>query len=272
MRKTTVSTDKIQVSSQLRWVRLDQMKVNPQAQRALSQAWVDELAKDFNPDLMGFVHVSYRDGWYYIVDGQHRVQAAIAWLGSDQAVQCHVYEDLTNSQEAELFLELNKTRKQGPMGSYKVALTAGYPVQTDVDRIARSLDLRIGTSKELEEIGCVTVLLNTYRKHGPGSLSFALRVIRDAYGYDGFKREFINALALIKDRYGNAVDEEKLVMRLTKKGIVELKRQARTYREASGNPADQCHAHVMVTFYNQGNGQRIDPWWNLGVVAIGASA
>ncbi|MGW4124736.1 DUF6551 family protein [Nocardia sp. NPDC004711] len=246
-------------------MRLDQMKVNPLAQRALSQAWVDELAKDFNPDLMGFVHVSHRDGWYYIVDGQHRVQAAVSWLGSAQQVQCHVYEGLTNAQEAELFLELNRTRQQGPMGRYKVALTAGKSAESDVDRIVRALDLRIGTNKDLEEITCVATILNTYRKHGPGSLSFSLRVIRDSYGYDGFRREPISALALIKDRYGDGIDEQRLTDRLTRKGLVELRRAAKSMREATGNPADQCYAHTMVAFVNQGSGKRIEPWWNLGV-------
>ncbi|KZM70958.1 hypothetical protein IU500_07170 [Nocardia terpenica] len=262
---------RIEVTSRLRWVRLDQMKVNPQAQRVLDRAWADELARDFDPDLMGFIHVSLRDGWYYIVDGQHRRDAAMTFLGSDQQVQCHVYEGLTCAQEAELFLELNRTKRQGPMGRYKVALTAGKPVETDIDRIVRALGLQIGANPALEEIGCVTTLVGVYRKHGPGSLGFALRVIRDTYGYDGFKREPIAALALIKDRYGDGIDEARLASRLARKGLVELRRAAKSMREATGNPADQCYAHTMVAFYNRGTGKRIDPWWNLGAVGGGAS-
>lgn len=210
-----------------------------------------------------------RDGWYYIVDGQHRVRAAIMFLGdSSQQVQCHVYENLTCDQEANLFLELNNTKKQGPMSRYKVALTAGKADELDVERICRSLDLRIGLDKSCEEIGCVTAILAVYRKHGPASFSFAMRVIRDAYGFDGFKRQNMSALALIKDRYGDRIDEAKLTERLAKSGIVALNQQAKAMKEATGNPADQCYAHAMIQFYNQRNAHRVDPWWNLSVVGV----
>jgi len=260
---------RIEVTSHLQWVRLDQMKINPQAQRGLNESWANTLADEFNPDLMGFIHVSHRDGWYYIVDGQHRVRAAIMFLGdSSQQVQCHVYENLTCDQEANLFLELNNTKKQGPMSRYKVALTAGKADELDVERICRSLDLRIGLDKSCEEIGCVTAILAVYRKHGPASFSFAMRVIRDAYGFDGFKRQNMSALALIKDRYGDRIDEAKLTERLAKSGIVALNQQAKAMKEATGNPADQCYAHAMIQFYNQRNAHRVDPWWNLSVVGV----
>ncbi|WP_336670696.1 DUF6551 family protein [Tsukamurella sp. USMM236] len=263
-----MANDRIEFTSHIGWVRLDQMKINPQAQRPLDQAWVDKLTKDFNPDVMGMLHVSHRDGWYYVVDGQHRRAAAIQWLGSDQSVQCHIYENLTSADEANLFLKLNSTKNQSPMGKYKNALTAGWPLECDIDRIARASGIVIGSSKQIEEVSCVTALINTYKKSGPGSLAFSLRVIRDAYGYDGFQRDPISALALIKDRYGDAIDEEKLAMRLNKVGIVELRRKAKDWRETTGNPANQCHAHTMITFYNRGNVKKVDPWWNIGVVGV----
>lgn len=261
---------RIELTSRIQWVRLDQMKINPQAQRAVSQQWVDELAAGFNPDIMGFPHVSHRDGWYYVIDGQHRIKAALAFLGdSSQQIQCHVYENLTNEQEARLFLELNNTKKQGPMSRYKVALTAGSADECDVERICRSLDLRIGMDKSCEELACISAILSVYRKHGPASFSFAMRVIRDAYGFDGFKRQTISALALIKDRYGDAINEDALVDRLEKKGMVALNVSAKSMKEATGNPLDQCFAHAMIHFYNIRNaGKRVDPWWNLGVVGV----
>lgn len=258
---------RIYVTSRLQWVRLDQMKVNPQAQRAIDQRWVDELAKDFDPDKMGFISVSFRDGWYYIIDGQHRVAAAINYLGSDQQVQCHVFEGLTVEQEATLFLDLNRQKKQGAMSKYKVALTAGSPLECDVDRITRSLGLCIGNSAQLEEIVCVTAILTVYKKNGPGSLSTSLRIIRDAFGYEGFKPAVIQGLALVVDRYGSSLHEEQMVKRLKAASLVELHRQAKTFRHGAGSQLNQCYAHKMVEFYNRGRGEKLQPWWNLGVSA-----
>jgi len=264
---------RLELNSHLGWVRLDQMKINPQAQRALNNAWASTLAEDFDPDLMGFIHVSHRDGFYYIVDGQHRARAAAIFLGdTSQQVQCHIYDNLTNDQEARLFLELNNTKKQSAMGRYKVALSGparDYPDEHDVERICRSLDLRIGMDQSCEEITCITAILTVYRKHGAASFSFAMRVIRDSYGYDGFKQQTISALALIKDRYGDRVEEKKLVERLSQSGAVALNQSAKSMKEATGNPAAQCYAHAMIQFYNQRNVQfRVEPWWNLNVVGV----
>lgn len=258
---------RIELTSKLQWVRLDQMKISPLAQRKLNQAWADELTKRFDPDLMGMLHASYRDGWYWVVDGQHRREGAIGFLGSDQQVQCHVYTGLTIQQEAELFLALNSTKTQSAMSKYQVALTAGpgdRPVESDVDRITRALGLTVGPNANGGEITCVTALINTYKKNGPGSLSFALRVIRDAYAYDGFKAAIIGGLALVYDRYGDQLDEETLVQRLAGGTLPIVHRQGKALRESLGRSADQCYAAALVDAYNsraKGRAHRLAEWF-----------
>lgn len=257
---------RLELTSHLGWVRLDQMKINPQAQRAFNPN-NPAVAGLFDPEVMGYIVVSHRDGWYYVVDGQHRRAGALNFLGdSSQQVQCRVFTGLTSEQEAELFLMLNDVKKQSAMSKYEKALHAGWAAECDVERIARSLDLRIGVDKACEEIACVTVLLSVYQKRGPAALSFALRVIRDSYGFDGFKKPIIEALALITDRYGNALNEKALIERLHKKGLIEVNRSAKSMKEATGNPQSQCYAHAMIQFYNLRNGSKVEPWWNLGIV------
>lgn len=259
---------RLELTSHLAWVRLDQMKLNPLAQRSFNPN-NPAVSGTFDPEVMGYIVVSFRDGWYYVVDGQHRREGAIQFLGdSSQQVQCRVFEGLTSEQEAELFLMLNDQKKQDAMSKYKVSLTAGRGRECDVERICRSLDLRIGRDKSCEEIGCVSALLRVYDKHGPASFSFSMRVIRDAYGFDGFKQQTISAVALVKDRYGDSIDEETLVDRLRKKGLVALNQSAKSMKEATGNPADQCYAYAMIQFYNLRNSRRVEPWWNLGIVGV----
>lgn len=259
---------RLELSSRLGWVRLDQMKINPQAQRGFN-ANNPAVKNPFNPDVMGFLHVSHRDGWYYVVDGQHRMRGACAFLGdTSQQIQCHIYEGLTSQEEAKLFLMLNDTKHQTPMDKHKKGVHANLADDCDVERICRSLDLRIGLDKSCEEIACITALMKVYRKHGPAALSFSMRVIRDAYGYDGFKQHMIEALALITDRYGTGIDEKSLIERLDKKGMIELNRSAKAMKEATGNPLSQCYAHSMIQFYNWRNGSPVSPWWNLSVVGV----
>ena len=97
---------RIERAGRLRWVPLAQMRINPLAQRDLNQAWVAKLAAGFDLEQIGAPVVSHRGGWYYLIDGQHRIEALKLWLGSweGQQVQCWCYEGLTEAQEAELFL------------------------------------------------------------------------------------------------------------------------------------------------------------------------
>ena len=257
---------RLELNSHLGWVRLDQMKLNPLAQRSFNPN-NPAVRGEFDPEVMGYIVVSHRDGWYYIVDGQHRQRGVLAYLGdSSQQVQCRIFEGLTSEQEAELFLMLNDQKKQDAMSKYKVALTAGRADECDVDRITRSLGLRIGYDKNCEEIGCISTMLKVYRDHGPTAFSFAMRVIRDAYGFDGFKENVIKALALITNRYGNSINEEALAAKLAKKGLPEVNYAAKSMKEATGNPYPQCYAHAMINVYNVRNANRVEPWWNLGVI------
>ena len=89
---------RIERQARLRWVPLTQMRVSPLAQRDLNQARVNRLAAVFDIEQMGAPTVSHRGGWYYLIDGQHRIEALKLWLGfwEDQQVQCWCYEGLSD--------------------------------------------------------------------------------------------------------------------------------------------------------------------------------
>jgi len=259
--------DRISRSSRLGWVRLDEMKINPQAQRDFDQKWAEELLSKFDPDKMAFIHVNHRDGWFYVMDGQHTRWAAMHWLGSDQQVQCLIYDGLTGEEEAEMYLSLNEKRPQKPVSKFKVHLTAGHTLQTDIDRIARLLDLRIGANANLGEITCVATLETVYKKCGPGSLRAVLEIIRDTYGREGFKTPIIKGLALAIDRYGNMLDVDQLTARLKTAGLTDLHRRGRALKQGTGSAMDQCYACAAVEFYNRGKGKKVNPWWKFQDVA-----
>lgn len=108
----TTTNRRAALETHLRWVLLDSMRVAEEGngQRDLKSYRVDKLlSKGFNPDLMGYPVVSEREGHYWVVDGQARVEALKQWLGEwkGQQVQCRVYVGMTVEQECDLFLELN---------------------------------------------------------------------------------------------------------------------------------------------------------------------
>jgi len=179
---------RIQRAARLRWVPLAQMRVNPLAQRDLRPARVSRLAAAFDLEQMGTPTVSCRGGWFYVIDGQHRIAALKQWLGiwQDQQVQCWAYEGLTEAQEAEVFLKLNDTLAVHAFAKFKVSVQAGRAGEADVDRIVRALGLRISQARSGGGISAVGTLRRVYARGGAATLSKALRIIRDATATPGW--------------------------------------------------------------------------------------
>jgi Family of unknown function (DUF6551) len=258
---------RVERTARLRWVPLPQMRVNPLAQRDLNTARVAQLAAAFDVEQMGNPTVSHRADWYYLVDGQHRIEALKLWLGSweDQQVQCWTCEGLTEAQEAELFLALNDTLTVGAFAKFKVAVQAGRDAEADVDRIVRALGLRI--TRGSGGICAVATLRRVYARGGPAVLSRALRIIRDAYGEAGLDGPVIEGIGLVCQRYDGGLSEQRAVERLSSAhgGVSGLISRAGQLRQSTGSPVAQCVAAAAVEVINRGSGGRKLPgWWRNG--------
>jgi len=255
---------RIERTARLRWVPLKQMRVNPLAQRTLNQARVNQLAAGFEVEQMGTPVVSARGGWYYLIDGQHRVEALKLWLGSweDQQVQCWCYEGLSEAAEAEVFLKLNDTLPVAAFAKFKVSVQAGRDAEADVDRIVRALGLRIARSNG--GISAVATLRRVYCRGGPAVLSRALRIIRDAYGEAGLDGPVIEGIGLLCQRYDGDLSEQRTVERLSSAhgGVSGLISRAGQLRHTTGNAMAQCVAAAAVEVISRGpGGQRLPSWW-----------
>lgn len=106
----TKDEHKKQRASHLRWVPIAEMKVSPKAQREFRKPHAEKFAADFDLEALGFPVVNIRDGHYWIVDGQHRVEALKMMGWADQQIQCECYEGMTEAEEADLFLRRDDRR------------------------------------------------------------------------------------------------------------------------------------------------------------------
>jgi ParB-like nuclease domain len=258
---------RIERAARLRWVPLDWMRVNPLAQRDLNPARVAKLAASFDPEQMGAPTVSHRGGWYYLVDGQHRVAALEQWLTDweGQQIQCWCYEGLSETAEAELFLTLNDTLPVAAFSKFKVSVQAGRGPEADVDRIVRALGLRIARGSG--GICAVATLRRVYIRGGAAVLSRALRIIRDAYGEAGLDGPVIDGISLLCQRYDGDLSEQRVVERLSAAhgGVSGLISRAGQLRQSTGSAAAQCVAAAAVEVINRGSGGRKLPgWWRNG--------
>lgn len=170
---------------EIQLVGLKQLKVDKAYQRPLKPNFVGEMVKDFRPAMIGTLMVSRRkDGYSYIIDGQHRFRAleAKGWAG----VHCCVYYDLTRAQEAILFADVQVKRKG--VASYErfYAVLGGGDdprakeakgIKASVESVGYTVG-QSGSGKFV--ISAVAALEGCYRKD-PDVLERALTIFREAW-------------------------------------------------------------------------------------------
>lgn len=272
--KKQADAKKIKRQAQIRTIKLGDIRVSPAAQREVNQARVNKIVDSLDIERLGTLTVSHRDGLYWLIDGQHRYNALKTYFGEgyeEWEVEAWCYFDLNEAQEAEKFLQHNEVLAVTAYDKYSVGVTAGRPVESDVDRVVRSLDLKVSRAKGSGSISAVTALTTTYKKYGPRGLVRTLSTIRDGFGDGGFESVIISGLALFLGRYDGRIDDERLVKKLnsTAAGVKGLLNRASLTREKTGQPQIACVAATITEIYNSGlrGPASLGSWWKDGAVA-----
>lgn len=234
----------------------------------LFEAHVDYLVANLDLNALGHPCVNYRDGVYWVFDGQHRIEALKRSGFGDSDIDCHVYEGLDDAQMAAMFLRVNTGKAVDVFSKFMNGCSAGFKPENDVRRMIEAQHLRVSKERQDNSVGCVSACLKVYHTHGEVILGKALRVIRDAY--DGAAKSFdgnvIQALALVFGRYDSRAVEKKMVEAIApiKQGVVGIAQSAERLRLRVGNQKVICIAATLVDIYNKNErstASRLPSWW-----------
>lgn len=258
------STARVEREARLKWVPIPKMKVSPVAQRELNQARVDRMAADPDLERLGTPTVNERDGNFYVIDGQHRIEMLrqIGW--GDQQVQCWTYAGLSEDEEAECFLKLNDVLAVHAFDKFRVGVTAGRDDETDIDRIVRAQGLCISRDEMPGAIGAVGTLRRVYKRADAKTLSRTLKIIKESYGDPGFTAPVIDGIGLLCQRYNGDLNEAEAIKRLAASngGVNGLLGKAENLRRQTGNYKSHCVAAAAVEIINSGRGgKKLPSWW-----------
>lgn len=249
----------------LQWVAADELQVNPVAQREFRPAWANRILQNFDLDKFQVPHVNRRsDGALYIMEGQHSTWAYRQWLGEGQQIQVWLYEGLTEKEEAEFFLSLNNKKSVDLMARFKVGVTAGRPVECDIDRIVRANGCSVSSTRSDNSISAVASLTTIYEQHGPAVLGRTLRIIKSSFGEGGYERPVLLGLAAVLARYSDQLDEKRLVEKLgsIRNGWKGLVQKSTTIMDTHGVTQPEAAAAAVVEVYNTGRGGvKLMTWW-----------
>jgi hypothetical protein len=249
-------------------VALGDMVVSERAQRSLRPARVHEILSALDLSAFGEPILSFRDGRYYVIDGQHRTKAMAEFMGDgweQQKILCKVYEGMSEQDEAKMFRLLNTVLNTTPYDKFKVGVTEGREEETRIKAIVEAAGLHIGRSRK-ESTGAVSAIgaLRTAYRLSPKSLMFSLKLASQAYGDAGLEASVIEGLAQLHNRYDKALDDEMSVEALAQArgGVKGLLNAAAKRRLTTGNSLAICVAAEAVDVINRyRKGKKLPSWW-----------
>lgn len=138
------------------------------------------------------LRASYRDGKFYIIDGQHRYYAAIAKGIED--LPCIVHTGLTKEDEARLFVRLNTSRKTlKPIDTFRANIICGNENIPEVKRdmivkcvcdkyhIEITEDNRKAKGRRLRALTTVRSIVSSYGENG---LNWVFDAIKESNWFD----------------------------------------------------------------------------------------
>jgi hypothetical protein len=168
----------------------DQLQVDPSYQRntnsRASQALIEAIAQRWDWRLCMPLLVSARAGQHYVIDGQHRWEAA-KLRGDIPFLPCAVGQYDGAAAEAALFVAANRHRVVvNRCDMWRAAIAAGDEDTIAVQRLVDGAGLGIAASPQHQslkpgELLCTKGLIAAFRHHGEAKLKSALGQIGGAF-------------------------------------------------------------------------------------------
>ena len=244
---------------EVRQLRPSQIKCDPLYQRELDNRRVDAIVREFNGDLFNEPKVSYRDGIFWVFNGQHSIAAWRKYYGGeDKLVTCKVFKGMTWLEECEAFMKQNGISKD-PTTNQKLraAYNSKDPDVVDMVEKARLCGFLVDfvVSKIPTRIVATSALFRAYKTLGSEAYLDMLTAIKDAwYGdADAVASQIITGMTSFYKAYYKHFSREDLVRSLKRITPAEIIRQGKSYRNRPNT-----YAREIIKAYNVKRRNRLD--------------
>ena len=254
-------------------VRLSDLSVDPTVQRVegLDHKRVNDMAKDFDPRLLGTITVSLREnGSMIVLDGWHRIEAAKI-AGYEEHVFATVYEGLTVEQEREIFVGVNASKQVSAVTKFVMRVGYEEPVAVALNNVLQAHGWRVGAGSSDGVFSAVVALEQIFRngaKMLPNGehldlVHRTIKTITAAWGYEsaGASALMVKGIAKVYAVYGDDISQHDLIESLSRETPMIWTSRIRNTADIQKTAVDQTAAFVFVMGYNKGKRTKgIEPW------------
>lgn len=263
-------------------LHLNQLRLS-KYQRDPRVALQDRIAKAPDAALLGALLVSYRDGGWYVLDGQQRM-GGLRKAGWREPVACMVYYGLTYQEEAEIFRKFNDDRSGFTAGEIlKAKLEAAEPDAWALYDAVLALGVGVAlTADEVHSrkdiIKAVAALTRCWRTLGrdPERIKRLIVTIKEAWPEDHqrWNGNIMVGLTMFMLRYEDHPDFKwaDLPERLAASSPAKLMTEARELGTLGISDIGSKVGMMVLERYNYKRSKRRLPrWWEVTPKRLGKS-
>lgn len=207
-------------------VPISLLSVDPAYQRTetVNTEKVAKIANDWDNRRCDALKVSYRDGRFWIIDGQHRYHAAL--IAGVPSLECEIFTDMSIYDEADMYVTLNMCKTPlNTFNQFKANLIrAAQRITPDVvasdivNRVCKDFHVAIACRRGRAPSGYLGSLTEALRTamHGEDALRWSFEILADAGWITMFGGLSSPILYALRKMYTlNRVDSDKIKSWLT---------------------------------------------------------
>lgn len=222
---------------ELRSLHKDVLQIHPAYQRDLIASKVKEITANWSWVAAGAIVVGERGGEFWVIDGQHRAQAAKR-RSDITHLPCVVFQTEGVKQEAIAFLDLNTGRKPvTSLGKFKAMIAAGDEAACMAHKILESLGVTPkATANKGKELKSVAWAI---KKAGEDAVKFELvmRIAAELSHDIPISERLLDGLWYINERMDGGIEQKRFHDRVCQIGarkLVEAANKAAAYFVSGG--------------------------------------
>ena len=225
-------------------------------QRKLDKNKVRRIAAEFDERIANEPKLSYRDGKYYVFDGQHTIAARKSLNNElDVDIICKVYFDMTPEEEAMLFAAQTGISSKPTPGVTLKAKSMGRDNETlAFIKANAAFDIQPSYSdvKGKCRLRCINTAMREFVKLGEKKYKEALKIIVGAWKGvpQSLVSDVIVAVCSFVSIYFGEYDRRKLILKLSHTDPYDIVCISRTYGDGGGK---KKALHRIVNVYNNEN-------------------
>lgn len=209
-------------------------------QRRQKPDQITKISCDFDERVANEPKVSYRDGRYFVFDGQHTIAARVHRNGGNPLpILCKVYFGMTEKEEALLFAK--QTGYSRALGAGPELRARAFGDDEVVQKFIKATEeagalLDMSQKRGKNRLACVGTAFNEFSRLGPEKYKEALGILLEAWDGDpdALRAETVTAMCAFVDLYWKEYDRKRLVRRCRKVDPITVYREGRAMGDTLG--------------------------------------